>query len=360
MSADILELARLAGESGQSWNAFTDSDAVKYAAMAGDLDVDAIEASYQRGRLAYITATWLVVWTTAPEDYDAFGACTLETCGNWHGKQLRKVAIEPGSFVYQSSRYWFGLHSTWDEDPRVQEARAKEQFDRERATQAERDAKRAAGLEWLRTAAEIDLEDFDTFEAHGLRHADVHAELTRRDDEKASAERKAEWARCEAAIPVGATIIDVGVPASRGQYGVIPAVPAHIYYNVRIRRGWPDDVDHAYVMGDGNDSAWSPSFVVDHLATGRMRIAAPGEVPPRAVVQRIGHDRWKDIRRVEVDRRVVYVGSPMFGETLVLDERGHKVRSAKVVAKALEVKRSTPASCTREALLDAARCRKED
>ena len=113
----------------------------------------------------------------------------------------------------------------------------------------------------------------------------------------------------------------------RGTYGIIPGRPAHVYYNVRIVKGWPDDADHANVMGEGNDNAGSLLVVAEWLSKGRMRIAAPGEVPPRAVVARIGHDRVKDIRRAEVGGKVVWVGSSTWGNTMVLDENGHLVRS---------------------------------
>ena len=43
----------------------------------------------------------------------------------------------------------------------------------------------------------------------------------------------------------------------------------------------------------------------------------------------------RDIKRVEVDGKTVWVGRPTFGEVLVLDEQGHMVRSKKTVEIAL-------------------------
>jgi hypothetical protein len=37
---------------------------------------------------------WVAFWTTAPEDYDWFGTGTAEQCGEWKGKQLRRVVAD--------------------------------------------------------------------------------------------------------------------------------------------------------------------------------------------------------------------------------------------------------------------------
>jgi hypothetical protein len=49
------------------------------------------------------------------------------------------------------------------------------------------------------------------------------------------------------------------------------------------------------------------------------------------VLERIGHAHYASIRRVEAAGRVVWVGRPTYGETLVLDEKGHLVRAKKVL-----------------------------
>ena len=330
-------MARAAGLAGEQWSRWTMSDAVQEAIETAPdaFDSDAIEAAFLDGRRELRAKTWRVCWTTAPDDYDNGGTETLETCGAWHNRTLRKVAIEPESYVYQTARYGSGLHPAWDEDPRVTEAAMHAKIAAENVERDAREAKRAAGLVWLKTATEDELDDFDTFEARGCRFDDVKAERKRREVEDTEKNRTEEWARCLPLVPEGATIIDPGEPAVRGTYGIIPGRPAHVYYSVRIVRGWPDDADHANVMGEGNDNAGSLVVVAEWLEKGRMRIAAPGEVPPRAVVVRIGHDRVKDIRRAEVGGKVVWVGSATWGNTMVLDENGHLVRSKKLAAEAL-------------------------
>jgi len=337
----LVILAREAGRAGDRWSRWTSSDVVQDAINAAEVypDTDAIEAAFCEGRRELRAATWRVCWTTAPADYDTNDVEPLETSADtWHGKTLRKVAIDPEGYVYQTSRYGSGLHPVWDEDPRVEEARIQARVAAERIDREAREAKRAAGLVWLQTATEDELEDFDTFEARGVRYDDVRAEKKRRAACAADKARADEWARCLAAIPEGATLIDAGKPGKRGIYGWLPGRDPHVYYSVRIVRGWPDEADHANVMGEGDDNAGSASLVADYLTSGRLRVAAPGEVPPRAVVARIGHDRVKEIRRVEVEGRVVWVGRPLFaGEAIVLDEHGHLVRAKKVVAAALGV-----------------------
>ncbi len=330
-------MARAAGLAGEHWERWTMSDAVQEAIETSPdaFDSDAIEAAFLDGRRELRAKTWRICWTTAPDDYDTGGTETLETCGAWHNRTLRKVAIEPEHYVYQTARYGSGLHPAWDEDPRVVEAAMHAKIAAENIERDAREAKRAAGLVWLKTATEDALDDFDTFEARGVRFDDVRAERKRREAEDLEKNRTEEWARCLAVIVEGATLIDAGEPATRGVYGVIPGRPPHVYYAVRIVRGCPDDAEHANVMGEGNDNVGSVSYVADWLTSGRLRVAAPGEVPPRAVVARIGHERVKDIRRAEVGGKVVWIGRATFGETMVLDESGHLVRSKKIVAEAM-------------------------
>jgi hypothetical protein len=118
---------------------------------------------------------------------------------------------------------------------------------------------------------------------------------------------------------------------------MIPGRAPRVYYAVKVQRGWPDDADHANVIGEGFDNAGSLLSVAEWIASGRLRIATEADaVPPRAVVERIGWDRLRDIRRVDVDGRAVWLGRALWGtETLVLDEKGHLVRSKKVRDAAL-------------------------
>ena len=64
-------------------------------------------------------------YTTAPDSYDGFGTKTVATGWNWQNKSptllnltvkpVRKVAIKPEHFQWQSSRYGSGMHPTWTE-----------------------------------------------------------------------------------------------------------------------------------------------------------------------------------------------------------------------------------------------------
>jgi hypothetical protein len=330
---DLITMAREAGRSGQDYGRWTASDEVQDAVVSvHDLDTDALEAAFLEGRREWRLTHWRVVWTTAPADYDWFGTETVEECGDWYGKKLRKVVIEPAQFVGQTGRYGSGLHASWEEDPRIAEARVKAKLDAERAAHAEYEAKRAAGLVWLQTATEAELEDFDTFEPRGLRWGDISKEKKRRSDEAEAKRRVDEWTRCLAIVIDGSILVDDGEPSRRNQWGIVPGRSPHIYYNVRIVKGWPDDAEHANVFGDGNHNAGGLSYVADWITSGRLRVVAASDVPPRLVVERIGHDRVKEIRRVEVEGRVVWVGRALYGsEDLVLDEKGHTVRSKKIL-----------------------------
>ena len=350
MDASIIERARAAGVSGQSWMDWTASDEVQALVDAPNGicstdDTHALKVAFQDGaREHFLSRGWRVVWTTAPESYDTFGTDTVETViaegRDWHGKTLRCVIIDPQHYPYQTDRYRSGLHPTWGEDPRVEEARSKARLEQDRVEREAQEAKRVAGLEWLKVAADAEveacLEDdaaHDHMVARGLTSADIRAEQARRVAVVADRARAAEWERCLAFVKEGSTILDLGTPDVRSTYGFIRGRPMHVYYNIRIVRGWPDDAEHANVIGDGNDNAGSVLPVAEHLKQGtRMRVLSPDAVPPRPVVERIGHERVAEIRRHEIEGRVVWSGRPRFGLFLILDEKGHLVRSKKVLA----------------------------
>lgn len=353
-SALLLTLARAAGAADVSWAEWQCSDEVQALVDAGTVhgrDIRAAQEAYREGvREHRIAGGWLIRWTTANEDYDTFGTETVEACGDYHGKPLRRVIMDPHHATYQADRYGSGLHPTWEEDPRVLDAAAKARADEHTRYLAERDAKRAAGLDWLKTATDAELEDFDVVEAHGVGYTDVRAERKRRVDAAEETKRAADWERCLAVIPEGCIIFDPGTEGFRGTYGWISGRPTHVYYNVRIVRGWPDTVENANVIGAAvnGGNAGSVEDVAGFLAqapgakdTGgfplrSMRIVDASEVPPRPVVERIGHEHVLKIRRVEAAGRVVWVGRPTFGEVLVLDEKGRLVRAQKVIKAIFE------------------------
>ena len=362
-NASLVALARAAGAAGQSWVEWQCSDEVQAAVDAGTArgrDIHACELAFNEGVREYrLAGGWIIAWTTAPDDYDTFGTETIPAAdgapheGEYHGKALRRIMMDPRHRNYQADRYASGLHATWTEDPRIVDAAAAKRAAKNKADQEAREAKRAAGLVWLTTLSALELDAcFDDDAAHdhmseqGVTSSDVRTEVARRAVVSNETTRQAEWARCLAIVPEGCTIVDHGCDAVRGQFGVIRGRPTHVYYNVRIVHGWPDDTEHANVLGEGafhdsspgSTNAGSLAYVADWLTKGeadgftkKLEIVPVDSVPPRPVLERIGHEHLKDIRRVEAAGRVVWIGRPTFGETMVLDEKGHIVRAKKVL-----------------------------
>jgi hypothetical protein len=344
VSAAVLErLAREAGSAGVGWSdwLYSLSDELsEAAARLSEKDrLTSVKAAFHEGRRACRVARgWRSLWTTAPEDYDTFGTETVETCGDWHGKTLRRVLVDPVHADYQAGRYGSGMHGAWEEDPRVEEARIRERIERDRAEREERDHRRAAGLEWLASAEESALagdEDVldEELRSRALTWTDLRAEQRRRGEARAAAERAATWARCRAALPDGATLIDPGSPGRQGHFGWIPGREPRVWHAITVKPSWrcPDDAVMAEVIGEGGDIAGTLDSVADCLAKGELRLARPGEhVPPRAAIARIGCT-FTEIVRAEVEGRVAWVGRPRFGfDLLAVDERGHLLRSARV------------------------------
>ena len=228
-----------------------------------------------------------------------------------------------------------GIRHPIAEDRRYRDEQAKRNAERAAA-----EAKHAAGVEWLRTATEADLANEDLCWEHGARWQDVRDERQRRRDAAQEHGRTSEWARVAAIIPVGATLIDDGAYIPSPMVGLRPIQrPAAIHYDVQIVRGWPDDIEHAKVHEATGKGATKPfgsvAHVADMISKGHLRVARRDEVPPRAVAERIGFDRWKQIRRVQAGDKTVWVGRATFGsEDLVLDENGRLVRNRKVTEAA--------------------------
>ena len=330
----LVESARIAGAAGKSWNDWVMSDETQDAIAAVDhwlrADQDAVEKAFADGRRERSAAHGRIIWTTAPSDYDTNDATELEVVGDYFGKKLRKIAIEPEGYRYQTGRYASGTYGVWDQNPIEEDRRAREEYARRDAERAAAEAKRQAGVAWLRTATTAQLADEDLCWEHGARHEDVRAERQRRHGATKEQARTTGLARITALIPEGGTLIDDGAFIPPPMAGMRPAHrPPRIYYNVRLVHGWPDDVEHARIeYGNGRIKDDLPAErAADMLAKGHLRVAKEGEVPPQAVAERVGLDRWKEIRRIDVAGRVVWVGRAMFGsEDLVLDERGRLVR----------------------------------
>ena len=346
----LITLARAAGLSGQSWGNWTCSDEVRDIVDTGiDFDTDVLDKAFEEGaRERRITVDgWVKRWTTAPEGYDSFGTETLETIkatatmNSWRGDTIRCVLIDPRHLEYHACRYSSGLHPCWEVDPRIQEAEMVARLDKDRAEREAEKAKREAGLAWLLTASAAEIDDSDenysSTHARGLSFKDLRAERDRRRTELERDKLADEWNRCNALVPMGVTLIDDGSEGERGLYGRVGVRKPHVWYNVFIHGGFASDAETAHVVGEGLDNCGSLAYVADWLTSGRLRVAKPGEVPPRAVLERIGQEQIKTIRRAEIDGKVCYIGRPLFGETIVLDANGHLVRSKTVKAEALRM-----------------------
>jgi len=344
--------ARAAGKAGKSYTDWSFSDEVSEAVGALDrkdrrVDTARFEAAFCEGRREYREGGgWKSVWTTAPADYDGFGTETAEGPFEWDGKQLRRVLVDPGFYGWQTGRY----PVCWDEDPREVEAKIKAKLAAEKAEREAREQRRAEGLVWIRTVEQFFLngnEDVvdEEARAHGLGWEDVRAERRRRTEEKAAAERAAKWAVCRAAFKDGDTLVDDGAPSREGQYGFrIPGRDPRVWRSVTVRPHYAvaDDAEEArvvvwkrgkYVVEE--DFIGSLENVAGRIARGELRVARPDEVfPPKVVVDRLcgSGQSWKDVFRAPSG---AWVGCPLFGQTMVLDDAGRLVRKKAVVEAAL-------------------------
>ncbi len=350
MSApDIAALARSQGAAGLSWAQFTSDDAVQdYVCSHDDYEahIESWRAAHHDGEVEYLASQgWVSRWTTAPTDYDCFGTTTAEQCGDWHGKPLRRVLCHPHHAGYQESRNGSGMHPTWDIDPRVEEREATERRERWQREDAERAARREAGLAWLSAASEVEIdaaEKRDEVESRGLKYTDLRDERNERKRRAEAAERAATWERCRASFEDGAVLVDDGSPSTRSTWSgsVIRGRDPHVYYACKVGYDHARDAEQAMVTACG-EHVGSLAYVADWLASGRLRVVSASEVPPGPVTARIGHAYWKDILRVEVADRVVWVGRASgYGDLIVLDAAGKLARAKAVRDGAIEAYRA--------------------
>lgn len=97
-----------------------------------------------------------------------------------------------------------------------------------------------------------------------------------------------------------------------------------MYYNVRVAI-YPRTVEaHVIVDGTGYHTAGSLEYVVAQIDAKILRVATLADVPPRAVLDRVGHERLAKVMRVEVNGRALWVHE--YGEIHAYDEKGHKTR----------------------------------
>ena len=349
-NVSLIQAARAAGASGKSWHNWVMSDETQDAIVAAPVfmqkDQDALEKAYEEGRRTRSATTGRIIWTTAPKDYDTNDATELEVVGDYFGKPLRKVAIDPEGYQYQTGRYASGVHGVWDKDPVEEDRYYRDQSAKRDAERAAGEEKRKAAVTWLQTASQAELEDEDLVHDKGARYEDVRAEKRRRHETAADEERSAGLSRIASLIPEGGTVVDEGAYIPPPMVGLRPIHRrATVYYNVKLVHGYPDDAAHAkveYGVGRGRKTVSAEHFA-DMLAKGHTRVVREGEVPPQLVADRIGVEKWKDIRHVKVGNRDVWVGRATFGsEDLVLDEKGKLIRARNVVDAAKSALQNTP------------------
>lgn len=349
---DLAPSARAAGEAGQDWMEWTFQEDVQAAITAhaetggrrGRL-IRECEKAYEDGRRAAKRATWTVCWTTAPEDYDTFGTETLiPDAGEWCGKTLRQVAIDPRHLDYQSCRYGSGLHGTWEKDPREEEKRWAAEREKERSELAAREERRGLGRVWLSTLTDEELsslsdEDYD----RGFLNEDVRAEKKSRAEESAEKERAEKWTRCRALFPAEPFVlvsdqVDSKISVVHNYAFRVPGKDSKVYYDASVAEVG-EDADRSWITA-GREQIGSLADVAWSVEQGHWRVARSEDVPPKKVLDRIGHDKLAEIKRLEINGRSVWVGRARFSyENLILDEKGRIIRAKKIVEEASRLAR---------------------
>ncbi len=332
----LVELARAAGRKGTEWLSFTWSDEAQALIDTIYGDVDAAESAWTEGRREHRIKDlgWVVFFTTAPDDYDTLGTETIETCGDWKGKHLRKVLSHPHHTEYQKDRYASGINGSWDVDPRVTEEAERIKRETWAREDAERVTKRTAALARLQAMTDEELESLDDDAAGAFNYEDLRAEKIKRAKAKVEEIRESCWEEATTLIPEGVTLLDEGLPGFRGVYGWIAGQPTHVHYSIVYEDAYTRDVDKAYFHGQGvrDKGGIGLSIAVEWLRAGRLKIVKPDEVPPQKVVERIGHDNVKKIQRHAMSNRVVWTGAAnSWSPLLILDENGRIVRAKKVL-----------------------------
>ncbi len=303
-------------------------------------DLASVAAEFERGQLEHKIAQapdgrgWIIVWTTAPADYDSFGAETITAEINaWHGKTLRSVAVDPRHARYQGDRYASGLHFVGDDDPRIMAAQAQAARREYEAAERDREQRAAAGAAWLRGLSDEALEHVSLDDGDEYQHAtreQVREQRAARSAARHEASRKARWERDTATVPEGSTIVDDGTKGFRGRYGWIAGNPTHVLYSITYGRAWEENVETADV--DGSGYSLNLGWVAEEIRKGgRFRIVDPSSVPPRAVVDRFGHENLKKIEKHAIGKRTVYTcRAHAWDDLTILGEDGKKVRGKKI------------------------------
>lgn len=344
-------LAFDAGRFGIEWLDFTFRDDVEALVESADtFDSASAQEAFERGRREWLAAPgpigagWVATFTTAPADFDWFGTETIEALGEWFGKPLRRVASDPHYAVCQRDRYSSGIYFVGDYDPRVREAEEKAKRERYRNEDAERARKRAIGLAWLCSLSDEQLEHVsldDGDDGKGAHREDVRTRRAERSQERHDAARSAAWAAAIAIVPSGATLIDHGTKGFRSKFDGrwIPGIPTHVYYGIGYGNCFGEDPEKATVESGRAECAGSLAEVAEYVKEGRFQVVDYASVPPRAVLERFGQSRLKEIECVEAPGApggFVWVARlpGSFGELTALNARGHLVRGKKILEAA--------------------------
>jgi hypothetical protein len=341
----VIDAARAAGAAGETWYQFQVDDALqRWIDEVGrdgyDSGIRHIEAAFEAGAAEQRKLNgWVERFTTAPADYDTFGTLHLRDAGDWNGKALRVVIIDPVHLNFQEMRYGSGLHGSWVEDPREVERARKEAFTRRIAEQKADEERRSSGLKWLRTATEDEIRDahtVDELNPRGLQWSDAKAELERRKQEIEDLDRERRLARCREIVKDGMNIVEPRREPQRvddilGGY-VTKRRESRVYYSIRI--GYGNDPEEIQVSADGGEGPGTLADVARAIDSGEYQIGGD-DLPPRPVLDRIGHSRLRDVTSHCIADQTVWVGAAIFASPMVLNEKGHKVRKKSVVDGAL-------------------------
>lgn len=342
MTADELTAAALeAGRKGITWAAWTNEDAVQdFVCSADDAISDAAikawEAAHRIGTFEHLAASgWIERWTHAPESFDGFGTLTLEQCGFWNGRALRRVIVDGRHVTWQADRYGSGTYATWETDPRIEERRQAELRERWRAEDATRAAKREVGLAWLKTASSEEIltaEYEDDIERRGLTHVEARDERKRREAEEVERIRVLEIEQALAIVKPGLNLIDDGTPSRCGIYGPIPGRPPTVHYGINEHGYARQTADEIMIRDSAGADIGSLMTIARRLSAGELRVATDGDMlPPEPVLRRVGLDRRAVVQRLEISGHVVWAARlPFTIDVIVLDGRGHIVRSRQI------------------------------
>lgn len=338
----LLPFAEMAGSSGTDWLTWSCSDEAIAAfrdLAPNDEQCAAIVAAHARGWRGHkIASGWVRQWTTAPAYYDQWS--TIGTVvGEYSGKPLREVTIDPRYLIAQCDRYYSGAVFLVSEvDPRIADAERAAKRDRWAREDAERAAKREAGIAWLRDQPDSALEDYDELEARCLTIDDRKAERRRRAEEREAATRAADWNALAPLIPIGGTLVYEGREGNR----FVQAQPAQVWRGLSLVVPHDPDVDKVEVRCVRDDGSPGTVGTVRDVAygitEGHFRAARDGEILPTSKVLARAGGRWDRARGVQLpggDTYWLVRESPLQPE-IVVDRAGRLVRK-QAVADAVRI-----------------------